>query len=269
MSDTHFDFYFNSASTINERKVRGKFDEYFKNLSSEYLIIAGDIGHYPRQNLGILKLIKKIYGFKEIISVQGNHDLWRISKAQRNQFNNGLDKVKFQMDLFNDNGIHALDGNIIDIEGIKVGGCNSWYDGAIYYNQVTGWYNSSGGIESYWKSYMNDSKMMNIDEFHSIFKAEKDKLLNIKGKCDIIITHVKPLIETIYQLDEFKGELSNCFYTFDYSEHIVDDSRLKAWVFGHTHDKQEWVVGDKKLYCNPYGYPSEKNNSKVEHIWIE
>lgn len=267
-SDLHLDFYFSNAKALSERKFRSVFDKYFEDLDSEHLIVAGDVGHHPMQNLEILKMFQSIYSIKNIITVQGNHEGYRVSNSQRAMFPSGLHKIAYQMDLFEANGITALDGTSVEIDGITIGGANSFYDGSIYFKQTAGWYSSSGGIDSYWKRTMNDHANMKLDDFMMYSKQEKDKLLKLKDTCDIIVTHVKPVIEDRFIHPDFKGELSNCFYTFDWGDNVFSDTKLKYWVYGHTHSVEEYNFADKTLLCNPYGYPKENLDSKIRHLEI-
>jgi Icc-related predicted phosphoesterase len=264
-SDLHLDFYFDSASNVNERKIRKIFDKYFEDKQSKYLLVAGDIGHYVNQNLIILNLIKKLYEYEDIFTVEGNHSGYMVSKSQKFQYGNGKNKIIDHMKILSEGGIKVLDGNsynIIDNDKIiTIGGANSWYDGSIYYQKTSGWYSSSGGIESHWKNTMNDSEMMNIKDFYDIVISEKEKLKKLINKCDIMVTHVKPVCEQRFFQDKYKDDITSAYYSFDWIENIINDEKLKIWVYGHTHETEEWDVFGKKLVCNALGYPKESNRS--------
>jgi predicted phosphodiesterase len=268
-SDLHLDFYINARSNPTERQVKNVFDKYFENKQSNILLIAGDLGHYPFQNLQILNFIKKLYGYDDIYTVEGNHSGYMVSKSQKYNYSNGKNKILDHKKILSEGGIKVLDGNTYDIldkennKTIVIGGTDSWYDGTIYYQQSNGWYNSSGGIETHWKNTMNDSKMMNINDFYDIVKLEKEKLINLQNKCDIIVTHVKPVVESRYFQEKYKYDISNAYYSFDWIEKIVNDDKLKFWIYGHTHETEEWDVFGKILLCNALGYPKESKSKDL------
>jgi predicted phosphodiesterase len=262
-SDLHLDFYINSRTNVNKKQIYNTFNKYFENKNSDYLIIAGDIGHYPKQNLDSLNYIKELFGYKDIFTVEGNHSGYMVSNAQKYKYKNGKNKILDHMKILQDGGIKILDGCTYDIEGSIIGGCNSWYDGSVYYRHTAGWYNSAGGIESHWKSKMNDSKMMNINEFYNIVIEEKRKLTNLVNKCDVMVTHVKPVIEDRFMNEKYKNRIDNAYYSFDWIENIVNDDKLQAWVYGHTHEVEEFDVFGKKLVCNAFGYPKESKDLRI------
>lgn len=79
--------------------------------------------------------------------------------------------------------------------------------------------------------------------------------------CDtkwIVMSHHMPswsLIDPQYRKPE--NEFMN--YAFASNIDIAQDSRIVAWVYGHTHTPQ--VSG--KFYCNSYGYPGEMPSATV------
>ena len=87
--------------------------------------------------------------------------------------------------------IFCLDADIIEIEGIKFGGCNSWYDDSYvkkYFKQFDVNY-----VNLLWKQYINDSRLIyGINNFDTIYKIEMKKLEKIYQNCDVMITHVNP-----------------------------------------------------------------------------
>jgi hypothetical protein len=82
------------------------------------------------------------------------------------------------------------------------------------------------------------------------------------GKKVIVMSHHMPsyeLIDTLYISKQYA--MINCAFASDVS--IADDSRIVAWVYGHTHKSYQ----NGKFYCNPIGYPGEnKKWSLAKHF---
>lgn len=92
LSDLHFDYYFKEFNN-SKKDVKKLYDDYFlKDEAGEVLIIAGDLGHSNVQNIIILRMIKKIYGYKAIVCVLGNHDYYLNGNVSRSAYED--DSVK-------------------------------------------------------------------------------------------------------------------------------------------------------------------------------
>lgn len=268
-SDTHFDFWFNPSSSMSENKLNRYIERLFGNKQSDTLIIAGDIGHYPNQNVHILQALQK-HGYKNILVVLGNHDYYSIGSSQKFKFNHYKKKVDYTKELYREEGITVLDGTKVEIDGIVIGGADSWYDGALFYRQA-GWCYGPSSVESYWKQTMNDSvHIMGLNDFYDIVIEEKEKIKSLHNQVDVMVTHVRPVIENRFFQEEFKSEKSNCFYSFDYIDEIMRDEKLKYWIAGHSHEVSEYdLFGQCKLMFNAFGYSLKDNpNAKVRTIEI-
>lgn len=267
-SDLHIDFYMRDAQ-CSKLLFDKAFGKYFEEIDSKTIIIAGDIGHYPEQNIRFLDILRTKYNLENVITVSGNHTGYRVNDKQRRMFPTGLHKIAYEEDLFSENGIKVLDGNSYDIGGTIIGGSKSWYDGTVYYRMNSGWYNSSNGsLENLWKRTMNDSKYMNLDEFWDIGAEEKDKFKKLSGTCDVMVSHVCPTVTDKFFHEEYRGQIGNAFYSFDFEENIVADERLKYWIYGHTHTINEYDFFGKNIVANPLGYPNEGNPNelRIRHI---
>lgn len=179
----------------DEREVRRIWEPL--NPKGDVLIVAGDIGEIPMQNVNFLKQLKKLY-YKEIVCVLGNHDLHCLSKrtlylydenrelVQQSGCTNYRTKIAETKALFKDAGIHLLDGEIITIDGITIGGSMGWYDG-----QYTRAHNISLGqhprdryrhyhdLQDLWLDSMPDDDIKPLYRFNDLFKEEYEKLDSI------------------------------------------------------------------------------------------
>lgn len=261
LSDLHLDFYFSIKETIDVSTVKSVFNNILladgRVKTADMLIIAGDLGHYNEQSLSILKILQAEY-YKHIICVLGNHDYYLIDYSLVDKYeNNSFTRVQEMRELINSQkDMYCLDGEIIEINGIKFGGCDSSYDNS-YLKEYFPLDDDDSIINNMWKNGLNDYRMMgNITSYIEIFNVEIAKLKNIYKKCDVMITHVNPSFLHEHIASAYFGDKFNTFFTFD-GHSFMKEGSMKYWVFGHTHDRIEYEYSGVKCICNPFGYPSE------------
>lgn len=265
LSDVHFDNYFyNKYKSDDVIKFYSQIIDF--NNCGDVLVIAGDLGHDNEQNIKILKILKEYY--KNIICVLGNHDYYLMGKTNKKLFLNSFERVENMRNLINSkDGMYCLNGNIIEIDGIKFGGADSWYDDG--YLKVN-YPNEEFSIKStnqMWANCTPDSKfIVDIENFNDIFKIEKPKIESIYKDCDVMITHVNPSAKNVNVNVNvrFQNNPSNTFFTFD-GEEYLKNGNMKYWIFGHTHEELEYEEYNVKCICNPLGYSNESGNGS----WVK
>ena len=275
LSDLHIDFYFSEeprAETVRTT-YENIFTEHGTRRVGDVLVIAGDLGHYNTQNIRVLELIKEVFGYKHIICVLGNHDYYLISNTSKNNYRHmSMNRVEQMRERINEKeGMYCLDGNVIEIDGVRFGGCDSWYDGE-YIKKHFGekcpmrdipkddYY-----INQLWKHSLNDANYIYGINWQEYAVQEKKKIEKIYQDVDVMITHVNPSIEKEHTSSFYREEETTGFFTFDGSEYLVNGS-MKYWVYGHTHTSAEHEISGVKCICNPMGYPSESGNGKLTKI---
>ena len=272
LSDLHLDFYFNSELKTDEDAVKSIFDPIFLNNStkepSKVLIIAGDIGHYNSQNIEVLKIFQKLY-YKYIVCVLGNHDYYLLNESIKEEYkNNSFNRAKELKELINsEENIYCLDGDIVDIEGIKFGGAMSWYSDDYIKTYFPN--DSVNQINTNWKQDNSDSKYIfnpSIKNFDDILKLELPKIEAVYKKCDIMITHINPSFKHSHINKAYTNDKNNTFFTSNMHKYIYNGN-MKYWVFGHTHDEIEYIIDNVKCICNPMGYPNESQYG--DWVWIK
>lgn len=260
LSDLHFDYYFPYKYGVNENQIINFYKDYCNN-DSDCLIIAGDLGHYNDQNIEIVKILKKHY-YKYIICVLGNHDYYLFEQKTVSKFDmQSLNKIDEMRKLLNnEDGIYCLNGNIIELEGIKFGGADGWYDGSYV---PTNWATQPKPDRFMWKQCMSDDVrfIKGIEHYSQLFDIEKTKIEKVYKECDVMITHVNPSNLKQHQTQKFSKIQSTAFFCFDGHEYLQNGS-MKYWVFGHTHDAIEYEYESVQCICHPLGGPGENNGAK-------
>jgi len=283
ISDIHMDFYIKPENT-SQKRVKKFIDETLKPKKADILVIAGDTSHYISQiKLLLTELLN--YGYKKILFTYGNHEMYLVSNNQRNQYKKSyikIEELKNTLEKISDK-IIFLDGNYVEFEGLKIGGLPMWYDYS--YGLKLG--KSEGEMFQLWKQVMNDSNYIVFDELIGIdalfsmysfdkpriihfnpmkfFGEQKEKLLKIIDKLDIVVSHIGPIVPP--NLDLKYQTPSTGFYYFD-GEDILKQFTPKLWIFGHTHQQFDFMFNKTNLVCNPLGYKSENKGNEIRMTGI-
>ncbi|KAB7890296.1 metallophosphoesterase family protein [Poseidonibacter ostreae] len=260
LSDVHFDNYF--YGKYKKDDVIKFYSQIIDlNNTGDVLIIAGDLGHDNEQNIRILKMIKEYYSY--IICVLGNHDYYLMGKTNKKLFKDSFERVNSMRKFINSkDGMYCLNGDIIEIQGIKFGGCDGWYnDGFLKVNYP----NEEFPITStnqMWSNCTPDSKFIfGIENFDDIFTIEKEKINAVYKECDVMITHINPSSKKEHIDIKYQNNPSSTFFCFD-GEKYLKDGNMKYWIFGHSHDKIEYTEHNVQCICNPLGYFNESGNGQ-------
>ena len=273
LSDLHIDFYFDQKlKIIDEDAVASLYDQIFLSNGTRepatVLIIAGDIGHYNHQNIQLLKILQKLY-YKHIICVLGNHDYFLLDESIQKEYDyNSFNKANELKKLINSEpNLYCLDGDVIEIEGIRFGGAMSWYTQAYIKEYFLD--TSIKAINNDWQQYNADSKYIfseKITNFDDMYNIELPKIKAVYDSCDIMITHINPSFKHEHIDSSYLNDKNNTFFTSNMHRYLANGS-MKYWVFGHTHDTIEYEYEGVKCICNPMGYPSESYYG--DWIWIK
>ncbi len=265
LSDLHIDFYFDKNRKIKDEQIKKLYDPIIKKDNREIgdvLIVAGDIGHYNHQNIKVLKYFKEHY-YKYIICILGNHDYYLVDKDSKLQFKDSFARAEdMRLRINREENLYCLDGIIIEIEGIKFGGCDSWYNDGYLKRQYQEKDFSEESINTSWNNCMNDAKyILGINKFNDIWYIEKSKIEAVYDQCDVMITHISPSCKDEHFSSRFQSSFSNTFFSFEGEKYLKNGS-MKYWIFGHTHEELEYEEleyeeHNVKCICNPFGYPSE------------
>lgn len=281
LGDTHFDFWL--KQDFKEKHFNLYFQKMLEKAPSDVLLIPRDIGHYNVQNIRCLEYMRHYY--ERIVVTFGNHDYYLITKSllSKYQYKNpnrpSEERVSEMKKMIEDaEGIDYVDGNVVDIGGIRIGGASGWYDGSLLLQR-----RPYDDVNLEWRTQMNDANLIyprgNGDKvkFDTLFKEQQYRLDVVYKECDIMMTHVSPLSEweQFAQMYNFQPLLAaldpsyarnhdalhdyRAFYCFDGREYLENGS-MKHWVFGHTHrnfnrayERQDGRVID--IRCNSIGYP--------------
>lgn len=271
LSDLHFDTRFpTTIAPPSEEMVRRVFDPIFKT-PADILIIAGDLGHYNHQSRQIIKWLRRLY-FKHIICVLGNHDYYLVNRIMIDDYETSLNRViELRKQLNEIEGVHCLNGNVIEIEGIRFGGCDSWYDGQYWLHNLNPHYiYAMHHVREEWKALMNldASCIKGVKKFDDIWEIEKPKIEAVYQQCDVMITHVMPTIDRNYVHSNYRTQKGTAYFCFD-GEKYLKETTAHTWIYGHSHTNQDVEIHGVRMVANQLGYPGEARKSPIEEKVIE
>lgn len=88
-----------------------------------------------------------------------------------------------------------------------------------------------------------------------------NELANLDDKKVIIATHHSP--SSIGLSGKHHGNNLNSGYYSDLENFIFMHPQIKAWIFGHTHIRLDFMLGDCRLLSNARGYYGHEATSKT------
>ena len=151
--------------------------------------------------------------------------------------NRALQKISKRCDNF-----HWLDNSSVKIDGQRFIGATMWVP--------------DGPGNWAWEGHMTDFKV--IEGLKKWVYKENDQsqmyFTNNIQEGDVVVTHHLPC--TLSIAEQFKTSELNRFFVCDMSG-VILDKKPALWFHGHTHESCDYVVGDTRIICNPYGYENE------------
>lgn len=233
-SDLHTEF-------IPREKLR-EFLQPMLEPFADVCVLAGDIAVGKHNVVKVLKIFADVYscGFREVIYVPGNHEYYGSDIFELDNMHSLLPK-----------NVHILNpGSVVirtEYEAVQFIGASLWTN-----------FNNDFAAKLAAKSMIADfGRIKGFTPEHSVFMNDRDTfyIQNMYEKIahkKVIVTHFLPAVECISP--RFRGpNLLNHYFANDMGDWI---SNLKdtTWMFGHTHDAVDFMLGDTRMICNPYGY---------------
>ncbi len=221
-----------------------------KNIDGDLMILAGDIMTFRNYN-AIDRLL--ISWKKPVIYVAGNHEYY--TQKPMDQENEAFKSWLAD----NHPNITFLQDENISIDGVHFFGGTMWTD----------FINADPYAMEIAQMQMNDFRLIRTPDnkplqavdtikFHDRFV---EKLLHWFSKeldgPHVVISHHAPVINPNTQ---FKGSaLMPAFNSLDMVE-IIEKHQPALWVYGHTHECDDQVIGKTRIISNQLGYPKQHNS---------
>lgn len=234
LSDLHTEF-----------RLPYKVQSFAEYRGEDVLVLAGDIASGSTNTMDVIKFFLD-QGFPKVIYVPGNHEY----------YGTGFDEFNAKMEnkCYMTPGAYYLNPDAVVIDGVKFIGATLWTNFA-----------DNPFSQSAAKRGINDFRMIRDFDVNRCAKTYYEHLDFIKQAYEergsnkvVVVTHFLPARECI--APRFRGpDLINDYFANDLGEYIATMSDT-TWLFGHTHDATDIVLGDTRVVANPHGYYTAMND---------
>lgn len=232
VSDLHFEFHADAGAAL--------LDDLTKDV--DVIIVAGDLATSPLLFDALEKLSNT---FERVLYVPGNHDWFHTSRS-------GMERIRQRIEASLSN-VSWLDRDVALIDGQRFVGTTLWFP--------------DSKAARRWTANMPDfSAISGFEEWiWGEFEKNRAFLNEHVQQGDVVITHHLPSPRSI--ADRFVNAPLNCYFVGNVEE-IVRERGARFWIHGHTHECCDYVCGQTRVLCNPFGYPKGMNRGFRERLLI-
>lgn len=211
----------------------------FPAVEGDVCVLAGDVGsvNYVEAYVDYIKRLKQY--FTHVVMVKGNHELYKAT------YSDGLLLMDYIAEL---SDAHFLDSSLkkdnLTLDGVVFWGSTLWTDMK----------RGDHFVQQRVADALNDYTLIRKFSTKESMKIHEDTVARINWDADVIITHHMPILR-----QHSKYPIDNITYGFNCTdlEPLIEKSKVKYWLYGHTHDNTTTVVGQTKIVTNQCGYPRE------------
>lgn len=220
--------------------------------NADALILAGDILTFDKPDL-----LKRFFNGCKILTVfvAGNHEYYcqETMDVAENNFHRYL-AFEFPNVVFLRNesvtwGLGPTDAKY------EIFGGTMWTD-----------FNNSNPLDMYTaETMMNDYKQIRLPGQHRLRASDtvkmhtdflnkvqtflKTKSQNIK----IVVSHHAPVIKQNSKYNKTPNKLQAAFNSTNVTN-LIHECGPDVWIYGHTHEQDDQIVGKTRIVSNPFGY---------------
>lgn len=211
----------------------------------DVLVLAGDIASGSTNTIDVIKFFKA-QGFPQIVYVAGNHEYYG---GDFDDFNTKMTAKCADLE-----GVHFLNPGTVTIDGVLFVGGTLWTNFA-----------DNPFSQSAAKRGINDFRVIKNFDVNRCVRTHYNHIEYIQDQYEqrgdkkvVVVTHFLPARECI--AERFRGpDLINDYFANNLGEYIATMSDT-TWLFGHTHDATDIVLGDTRVVANPHGYYNAMND---------
>jgi predicted phosphodiesterase len=191
--------------------------------------------------------------FELVICLAGNHEWYKRDISWRPDHTKLAPNVVF------------LDRDCYFHEDVMFLGATLWTD---FKNQD--WHvmhSANDGINDFHLIRQGDRKFKAHDAYELHLKDRGYLETVISNSIDresklVVVTHFMPSYALVHEKWRGLGTDMLNYYFSANCDDLIEKSEAAAWIFGHTHDRRDMMLGDVRCVCNPIGYPRENPGYK-------
>jgi Icc-related predicted phosphoesterase len=228
LSDLHTEF-----------RLPYKTADFAEYRGEDVLVLAGDIASGSTNVMDVIKFFKA-QGFPNIVYVPGNHEYYGGNFTEFNE--------KMQDKCDRCANVYYLNPGQVEIDGVLFVGGTLWTNFAD--SPTSQWHakrsiNDFKVIKNFGVNVAYDTYYQHVDFIKTAYETRNNRKV-------VVVTHFLPARECI--APRWQGpDLLNDYFANNLGEYIATMSDT-TWMFGHTHDATDIVLGNTRVVANPHGY---------------
>lgn len=211
----------------------------------DVLVLAGDIAQGSTNYINVIKEFIKA-GFPQIIAIAGNHEY----------YGTGFDEFNAKMEnkCMEFENVHFLNPSSVLINDVLFVGGTLWTnfgENPLSQNAARRGINDFRQIRDFDVNRCARTYYEHFDFIKDDYEQRGDRKV-------VVVTHFLPARECV--APRFRGpDLINDYFANNLGEYISTMSDT-TWLFGHTHDATDILLGDTRVVANPHGYYTAMND---------
>lgn len=223
---------------------------YKTHQMSEYcgedvLVLAGDIASGSTNTMNVIKHFLDC-GFPQIVYVPGNHEYYGTSFDDFN--------LKMENKCTEYDNVHFLNPGSVTINNVIFVGGTLWTnfaDNPLSQSAAKRGINDFRQIRGFDVNRCAQTYYQHFGYIQDVYERRGDSKV-------VVVSHFLPARECI--APRFRGpDLINDYFANNLGDYITNMSDT-TWLFGHTHDATDILLGDTRVVANPHGYYTAMND---------
>lgn len=287
VSDVHLEY-------APNRELFKKMLAVIQARKADVVIVVGDVSHVDDLISRCVLVAKHVASV--VAYLPGNHDLWVDRRGQDVRddpsFNTWERHDRVLKALVESAGGHYLPAAPLRLGRVAIAGACGWYDHSFFRSEFRKLVPESALREQtlngmQWGDRTRtafrrpDGQLMSDREVAWMMEDTLDRQLaelETDPEIDHVIcaTHHQQYEQTVRRWGTLPWEFFNAFMgTRRMGELIDKHSKVRHVIYGHTHTVGDTMVGPRRVFGTPLGYPRERKGLSEEEIlrtrigWIE
>lgn len=218
----------------------------------DVMVLAGDIAVGPAAG----EYACQVSRFLEVpvIHITGNHEF----------YDQNIDRVTDKLRenaASTDLPVHFLNNDVVEIEGVRFAGAPLWTDLAIDGQFDLNLVRATDEMNDYAMIRRGDLPLRPADTLalHQESRAWLSDLFANKGGADVVVTHHAPSGQSVPPNSRRWDR--QAFYASNLDNDILAWSP-SAWIHGHTHEDQDYQIGETRIIASQRGYVFFREDAK-------
>lgn len=214
----------------------------------DVMVVAGDL--IPRMERGVRWLLERVPD-EQVIYVAGNHEFYGAD------IDRTVEKARQAAAGTN---VRILQNDAMMIDGILFVGATLWSDFALFGNREYAMNHAAGVMNDYRKIRNRNyaERLRPADTVGRHFESRDfigRTIRESQARRKVVVSHHGCVREAIRT--GMEDDIISAAYVSDCPE-LLDGVDL--WIYGHTHESRDFMIGDTRIVSNAKGYGPWKPN---------